>query len=160
MSRDPMRSHGVLVLLLDAPEDVIAARFAAERAARAGTRVLAAVLLPPVGPTLDGEVVAAATALRRQDAEAVAARVQPAVSTYDVPLTAVPLLLAPGRSRWTHRRLRRTLRLLVARSGAHLVVVPPRRVLGLAPEAVAALVPGAVVAPSAGQPQHSPGAPV
>ena len=156
MSHDLLRAHGVLLLLIDGPEDVVAARRAAAHAKQTGTRVLAVVLLPAsVGPPAAGTTTGS-TARVRQDAAAVSARVQPVVSSYDVPLTAVPLLLPRGRARWTRWRLRRTLRLLAGRSGAELVVVPARHIFGFAPEAVAALVPGGVVAHATGATRASP----
>lgn len=152
MSRDPARSHDVLLLLADGPEDVVAAREAATLAAAAGTRVLAAVVLPSIGPTLDGTALAARTRTRREEANAVSGRVRPTLEELEVPLTAVPLL-APAGSAWTTWRLRRALRLLARRSGASVVVVPPRPLLGLRPEAVARMLPNAVVAQDVPQPK-------
>jgi len=69
VSRDPASGHDVLLLLADGPEDVVAAREAATRAAAVGTRVLAAVVLPSIGTTLDGTALAAATRTRRDEAK-------------------------------------------------------------------------------------------
>lgn len=140
MSRDLSRSHGVLVLLGDGPEDVVAGRVAAELARAAGTRVLAAVVLPGAGPVSD----AAGLRRSRQDAAAVSGRIRPVLEQHDVLLTAVPLV-PPAGSTWTPWRLRRALRVLVGRSGAGVVVVPPRPLLGLSPETVAQLVGHGVV---------------
>lgn len=143
MSRDASRSHGVLVLLCDGSEDVVASRMAAGLARHAGTRILAAVLLPASGPVTDA--AAGDLGQRRQDAAAVSGRVRPVLEENDVPFTAVPLL-PPAGSTWTPWRLRRALRILVRRSGARVVVVPPRQLLGLDPETVAQMVPHGLVA--------------
>ena len=136
MSRDLSRSHGVLVLLGDGPEDVVAGCVAAGLARDAGTRILAAVVTDAAGGDLRQ---------RRQDAAAVSGRVRPVLEENDVPFTAVPLV-PPAGCTWTPQRLRRALRLLVRRSGARVVVVPPRQMLGLDPETVAQMVPHGVVA--------------
>jgi hypothetical protein len=149
---DRARTHDLVLLLVDAPEDVVTARYAAASAA-AGTRVLAAVVLPGVEPGVD----AAGTVRHRREAAAVAGRVRPVLEARDVAVTSVPLLLPSGRSTWTRWRLRRVLRLLARRSGARLLVVPRRQVLGLAPEQVARMVPGGVVARTA-QDAPRPGA--
>lgn len=143
MSRDASRSHGVLVLLGDGSEDVVAGRVAAGLARDAGTRILAAVILPASGPVNDA--AGGDLRQRRQDATAVSGRVRPVLEENDVPFTAVPLL-PPVGSTWTPWRLRRALRMLVRRSGACVVVVPPRQLLGLDPETVAQMVPHGVVA--------------
>lgn len=145
MSRDLSRSHGVLVLLGDGPEDVVAGRVAAGLAREAGTRVLAAVVLPALGPVTDPAVVSDGLRQRRQDAAAISGRVRPVLEKNDVPFTVVPLL-PPAGSTWTPWRLRRSLRVLAERSGACVVVVPPRPLLGLSPETVAHMVGNGVVA--------------
>lgn len=142
MTVDPSRVHGILLLLGDGPEDVPAARHAAALAAGAGTRVLAAAVLPATARSGDDQLVKLVR--RRDEARAVGGRVRPTFDASDVPLTVVPLLAPSGVVR-TPKRLRKALRLLIGRSGACLVVVPDRVLLGVPPETVAGWAPSAVV---------------
>lgn len=88
MSRDASRPHGVLVLLGDGSEDVVAGRVAAQIARDAGTRILAAVILTSSGPVTDA--AGGDLCQRRQDATAVSGRVRPVLEEYDVPFTDSP----------------------------------------------------------------------
>lgn len=139
MSGLPWQRYGVLVVLADGPHDVTAAALAADLARARETRVLAAVVLTASG---SGTTV---PALRR-DAAAVSGRVQPRMAARDVALTAVPLLLPSGSGGWSSRRLARTLRLLLRRSGAEVVVLPDVPLVGIHPGELAAALPSALIA--------------